>query len=352
MNSEEKSLKYYLMIATLCWFIGVLVALMFVFVFTLKADGLFVSYDSTGQIGDTIGGISSPFIGVSAAVLTFLAFYMQLKANAMHSRQFAEQSRSSEKEKHEDNIFFLIKQNRSIVESMSIADKTGGAKCFTDMCDELRVIYEITSQFYAGELNEDDVANISYLLLFNGVGITSDELNRQLLKQIPRHDELLDTFRGIMLINYSWSGLGQLSSRAIIEELLERLDYKPFDGHLTRLGHYFRNLFHILKYTENVPDSLLSNDRKYEIIKSLRSQLTSFEQIIIYFNAISSYGTPMRNARYIETYQLIKNIPLPAVRFAGDIRKRFPDIEFEWDEIISRSGVSELNNCALEVEKV
>lgn len=337
MKEENNSLKYYLTKATLWWCVGVVAALVVVFVFTINTHWSWFDYSNTGQIGDTIGGISSPFIGVAAAVLTFMAFYMQFKANEMLSNQFNLQKLDDERDKHESNILFLIKQNRSIIESMSIADKIEGARCFAKMYIELRAIYEITRDFYADELTEDEVANISYLLLFNGVGQTSDELNEPLLKHIPRHSELLDLFREINRNEFGWFGLEAIKNQIYVEELLDRLQYRPFKGHLTQLRHYFRNLFHILKYTENVNTELITPEYKYEIIKSLRSQLTSDEQIIIYFNAISAYGTPMRNARFIEKYQLIKNIPLPSVGFAGDIRNRFPDVEFEWDEIISRA---------------
>lgn len=344
MNQKELSLQDYLKMATLWWCIGVIAALIFVFIFTINTKVTFLDYSNTGQIGDTIGGISSPFIGVAAAVLTFLAFYMQFKANEMHSKQFMEQKLDKERDKHEDTIIFLVKQNRSIIDSMSIGEKTHGVRCFSKMYIELRAIFEITKQFYVTELSDDELANISYLLLFNGVGQTSDELNEPLLQHIPKYTELLDLFRRIERYKGTWHGLDGLKSEYYIAELLEKLDYKPFDGHLTRLGHYFRNLFHILKYAEGVSEDIISHENKYEIIKSLRSQLTSYEQIIIYFNAISSYGTPMRNAKYIETYQLIKNIPLPSVSFAGDIRKRFPDVEFEWNEIISRAGSNGANH--------
>lgn len=38
-------------------------------------------FTETGQIGDTIGGITAPFIGVIAGYLTFLAFHEQYRAN-------------------------------------------------------------------------------------------------------------------------------------------------------------------------------------------------------------------------------------------------------------------------------
>src|SRR5690606_14381298 len=46
--------------------------------------------DRTGQIGDTIGGIINPFIALAGVLLTFLAFYMQIKANQIQIKQFKE----------------------------------------------------------------------------------------------------------------------------------------------------------------------------------------------------------------------------------------------------------------------
>lgn len=52
------------------------------------------------EIGDSIGGILNPIIGLSASVLTFLAFYIQFKANK-EQREFFFIGLSKEKEKHE-----------------------------------------------------------------------------------------------------------------------------------------------------------------------------------------------------------------------------------------------------------
>lgn len=40
-----------------------------------------IDFSTTGQIGDTIGGIMGPFIAIAAAGLTFIAFWVQCKAN-------------------------------------------------------------------------------------------------------------------------------------------------------------------------------------------------------------------------------------------------------------------------------
>jgi hypothetical protein len=168
MNQENQSLEFYIKKAVLWWSIGVVASLVLVFLLTIKTNFAIFDYTNTGEIGDTIGGISSPFIGIAAAVLTFLAFYMQFKANEMHSKQFMVQKKENERNKHESTIVFLMRQNRSIVDSMSIGGKKQGARCFVLMLLELQAIFIITKEFYANELTEDELANISYLLLFNG----------------------------------------------------------------------------------------------------------------------------------------------------------------------------------------
>ncbi|WP_373060417.1 hypothetical protein [Zunongwangia sp. H14] len=50
----------------------------------------FLNFTETGQIGDTIGGILNPFIALAGVLLTFLAFYMQIKANQIQITQFNE----------------------------------------------------------------------------------------------------------------------------------------------------------------------------------------------------------------------------------------------------------------------
>tara|TARA_B100000780_G_scaffold270958_1_gene231344 strand:- start:979 stop:2121 length:1143 start_codon:yes stop_codon:yes gene_type:complete len=59
-------------------------------------------FSNTGQIGDTIGGILNPFIALVGVLLTFLAFYMQIKANEIQISQF-EQSFNSEKQNRINN---------------------------------------------------------------------------------------------------------------------------------------------------------------------------------------------------------------------------------------------------------
>ena len=45
------------------------------------------SFDKTGPIGDTIGGITAPFVGLLAAFLVYKSFMAQLEANKILSKE-------------------------------------------------------------------------------------------------------------------------------------------------------------------------------------------------------------------------------------------------------------------------
>lgn len=57
--------------------------------------------ENFGVIGDAVGGITGPIIGIAGALLTFLAFYIQKLANDDIKKQFIEQR----KKEHEDFLF-------------------------------------------------------------------------------------------------------------------------------------------------------------------------------------------------------------------------------------------------------
>ncbi len=68
--------QFYVMILPLLGLI--ILFLFFPFLFTSRS-WFGIDFTETGQIGDTIGGILSPFIAIVAAILTFLHFGSNLR---------------------------------------------------------------------------------------------------------------------------------------------------------------------------------------------------------------------------------------------------------------------------------
>src|SRR5687768_8996458 len=64
--------------------------------FTNPAILKYIDFTNTGQIGDTIGGLMSPFINLSAVIVTGLAFYMQYRANKLQVQIFNDQIKQTE----------------------------------------------------------------------------------------------------------------------------------------------------------------------------------------------------------------------------------------------------------------
>jgi hypothetical protein len=70
--------------------------------FTRDWFASFASYTNLGQIGDTIGGTTAPFIGLLSAVLVYRALQAQIKANEIIQKQVEKQEQESvERQKHE-----------------------------------------------------------------------------------------------------------------------------------------------------------------------------------------------------------------------------------------------------------
>ena len=117
----------------------------------------------------------------------------------------------------------------------------------------------------------------------------------------------------------------------------EQRQYINHDGHQSRLGHYYRHLFQTVRYIDEQPERLLNYKEKYFYIKTLRAQLTTHEQALLFFNSLSSLGANWEFGQYDENnklitkYNLIKNLPKG---FTGKLNPKtyYPDIFYEFDE--------------------
>ena len=69
------------------WFL--VIALLICCLPWLLAKHSWIDFSTTGEIGDTIGGIMGPFIAIAAAGLTFIAFWVQYKANIQQRHDIA-----------------------------------------------------------------------------------------------------------------------------------------------------------------------------------------------------------------------------------------------------------------------
>lgn len=84
--------------------LGVLVILVMPFLLTFEFFHERFNFSETGQIGDTIGGITAPFLNLIGAFLVFYALKAQTKANELIQNQIDKDNLSKENETEVTNL--------------------------------------------------------------------------------------------------------------------------------------------------------------------------------------------------------------------------------------------------------
>lgn len=275
---------------------------------------IFSEYGNSNEIGDTIGGITAPFVNGLSAVLVYLALKAQVEANKLVNDQFKLQQ-------IENRFFELIKLHRDNVAEIVIG-KRSGKKIFVTLIREFRLIHakliSINTEGNCG-LEKRQLMEVSYLILFFGFGPNS---SRQLK---------------IALEAYNVTGLFNLlelkfDSRKIKLAAKDerKLNYIPFEGHQSRLGHYFRHLYQTVDF---IHERKIDID-KYSYIKALRAQLTTHEQALLYINSLTPAGNTWWLKGYLIDYKMVKNIPPGFFNTETEFfpPSLFPDQYFEHQE--------------------
>jgi hypothetical protein len=88
---------------------------------------------------------------------------------------------------------------------------------------------------------------------------------------------------------------------APIEEVLKAFD-EFYRQNRSDMSHYFRTIYHIIKFVDR---SEVANKRQY--IAIVRAQLSSYEQILLFYNCLHENGK-QKFKPMIESYALFKNI--------------------------------------------
>lgn len=116
-----------------------------------------------------------------------------------------------------------------------------------------------------------------------------------------------------------------------IEEQLESVANRSqsfLDDHVGSVGHYFRNLYQILKYVDGMGHTSFSSPNKSTIgmeirravrlyrtqrdyANILRAQLSSSEVACLFLNCLSDQGSGLKY--YVEKYSMLKTIDLRSI---------------------------------------
>jgi hypothetical protein len=318
---------------------------------------------TTGQIGDTIGGTTAPYIALLAGFLTFIAFWAQLRANAQVRDQFEIQQFESQYFElirlHKENINEMKITGYHYLNSVTVTEGVDpiqksltrtetervieGRKVFVTMVTELNACFEFCKAYSAKfNIQESELNKLAYRIFFFG-----------------SFSELVSSANHQEFVGYCKSELKKIrkehrtSSGGVkkfhVDGKMVRIHikYAPFSGHESRLAHYYRHLFSTVKFVvKKEKEGLFNYNQAREYLKILRAQMSNDEQILLYHNYISGVGKDWEKADnlFLSRYRMLHNLPIDNVKYVETPRIHFktvidqitklkePDPMFEWGD--------------------
>jgi hypothetical protein len=298
------------------------------------------SLNDWGSFGSFLQGTTGSLWTLAGCIAAFLAFLIQTYQVAEQRKQFKIQSDSVTRQDFEARFFGLLDYHRQNVSEVGLNDKSG-RRVFVTLIREFRVVHEIVER-----ICDDSHANyprlkrleLAYLAFYYGVGPNSTRLLKEvadpsaatLVEKLVVELELIQKYaRTEKYKNSDTYGTDSDRLKKILTEIQKRITYIPFDGHQSRLGHYYRHMFQLVAFL----DQKSPDKSQKEFAGIFRAQLTNHEQALLCLNALSTVGSPWITRGYLVNYELIKNIPKsffdPLKEF--DVKARFPQITFEYE---------------------
>lgn len=268
-------------------------------------DGSFVVNASlSAQYGTLVGGLVGSIFSLSGVLLLF---------ETLNSQKYAFQ-----RQQFENSFFNLLSIYRENVREMEHtpcecdAKPISGRRVFIELRKQFGEIYkkvkEISETNHSG-LTENQQVDIAFTILLFGIGESTKEVVDKALSKYNCKDTTDEIIREFAFNNAAEGG---------------------YDGHQSRLGHYFRHLFQFVEFVDKAP--YLNDQEKKQFIKIIRAQMSTFELAIFFINSLSTYGKPWSDGykNLIEKYELIKNIPSGFI-FGVEPKKYFK-MKYEEDE--------------------
>lgn len=254
-RKTETILKYGILISTIAAFAFVIAG--FVAWHWVHQDNK-PSLNDWGNYGSYLQGTVASLWSLAGTLLIFVAFLAQKQQLLRQEielknqeKQFELQQQSIKIQNFENSFFQLLNQHRQILTGISIkhyGENVQGARCF-------RNFYEYFSLNYVGERDKKR---------------TTDE-----------------------------------------KEIVFKAYAAFYGGYQPELGHYFRNLYHLIKFV-NESDALKAKDvsddyknrRRYTSLA--RAQLSVFELCFVLYNGLGSEGEKFKPL--IEKFGLLENL--------------------------------------------
>jgi hypothetical protein len=292
-----------------------------------------------GELGSYLSGAIGSIIALLIAVFTFLAFYVQYDANKKIQEQFKVQQFESQFYKmldiHIKNVEAFRISGFNLTNRKEIEIK--GRDIFISLVKEYHYLLEIVYSFYKKPLcaKDKDLNWIAWLILFFG---TNSNHLAGLRYNDSTHKSLIESLKDFQMFFLGSNGgkrdisIPELGEEEKMTNLNIQLEYIPFDGHESRLAHYYRHLYQTVKLVvEAEKTGIIDYQDSIRYLASLRAQLGNEEQQLLYYNYRYGHGKNWDKRgdkhKFLTKYRMAHNVPLDDSRLSEAIEH--PRIHFK-----------------------
>jgi hypothetical protein len=241
-------------------------------------------FSELGVVGDWFGGLSSPLIGLSSFILVYLAFRLQGEQNKQQQIESNKQNVTLSLQRFESSFFQLLSFHNEIVQALWISYK------YETKREKIKQPKEGGAE---GEME-------------NAIVVTETD-------EISDKREYFSTV--YLMMEHNLKEIKQ-KSIGLSKDMRSSLSYKEsvaienyttiFNKEQASLGHYFRHLYHIVKYIHK--SDLITCEQKKDYAALLRAQLSAYELVLLMYNClVEDLGYP-KFKYLVDEYDLLQNM--------------------------------------------
>lgn len=336
-NSDILIRSVYKLLRTLVLFIACVIVILMIIVMleiVFKSSSGKSSSDILYTITTVFTNLSSPFVAIVAALLTYFAFMEQVKANAQQVEQFTQQFNSQNKVVLENQLLDLLKMHRenviNINQSISFIQILKEFKYgyiyfwksyFEDDWDKYREFFN-NSKWIEDRLDQvykncDCVSQVIRILMNGGVdeSVLPENYITHFLSidkdYIQRHKVITYEFNQIIQREtFSSIKYRTLPTQAFVDiSLISSEKYIPYQGREKELSLYFYHLKFLISFVINLDEKLFTQTEKEFYFELIRSQLSKDELYLVYFFQMSSNYNIISEDLILKS-KLLYNLPV------------------------------------------
>lgn len=291
--------------------------------------------ENTGNVGDFFGGVIGSFWALAGVFLLFLTLKMQREELANQRTELQNTREVFEIQKFENTFFNLLEHQRKVLAELAISvpecsknykelkisfKQYVGTSALNEAINQLNIIIRLLSsphcQPYDDKYFKERYDDIVFRFLMDN---NPEEINVDFENTIFKEEfEILSSEHEMSYFNFHYKI--QAKDKHIFRhgnpEIQCKIVYAIFfEIYGQDIGHYFRNLYHILNFLQNTEIETVSQNSGSELTisnysyflqhaKFVQAQMSSRELLMLFYNSACFANT----RDLVKKYEMMDNL--------------------------------------------